>query len=425
MRLRSGASALRNVATTANAAKGIGSVARATPGALAANTAISAVSNAYELATDPQAYAAKMDAAVEQGFQNAIDGSNQFTNSLSGGLEGLSDPVGKIVEGGFALKALGDDLSNLANERARTEAMDQAAGESQGVSLAQELGLAEGTTTAISGLPAEMRNAIVEAANKQATISELKEKVDAGQGNEQAGAGPATNAQMLAAAERALVDANTKIEGMIKDQTTGFFGGEDTTKRVALQGQVQTAKSQQQALIEKRKQEEEQAQTAPAQEETSTPDIENSLRTAVESAEIQLPPLEIGELNNIAGIATSITDVGNVLTDIKGAFATFNNNFTNLQGAINTLSGGGFSIPLSIDATSVSALNKFNTDFNSYVTNLAQINIPDKITMSAKHTVTVNINGAEAFESMQSEFSEMIVTEIKAEFKRRGWNEGA
>jgi TP901 family phage tail tape measure protein len=62
--------------------------------------------------------------------------------------------------------------------------------------------------------------------------------------------------------------------------------------------------------------------------------------------------------------------------------------------------------------TFVSQLNTFGKDFNSYVTQLSTIKIPDKIEMVGRHSVEVNVNGAAAFEAIEEGVKSLINTEI-------------
>ena len=79
--------------------------------------------------------------------------------------------------------------------------------------------------------------------------------------------------------------------------------------------------------------------------------------------------------------------------------------------------GGSYTISLedrsrTFMETFTTQLNTFGTNFDSYITKLAQIKIPDKIEMSGRHTVEVNVTGAAAFEAMEEGVRSLINTEI-------------
>jgi len=83
----------------------------------------------------------------------------------------------------------------------------------------------------------------------------------------------------------------------------------------------------------------------------------------------------------------------------------------------NIGSFGGYQITLEDKSKTymdnfVKNINSFAENFNTYVTRLSEINIPDKIEMVGRHTVEVNVNGAAAFESIEQGMKSLIDTKI-------------
>ena len=92
---------------------------------------------------------------------------------------------------------------------------------------------------------------------------------------------------------------------------------------------------------------------------------------------------------------------------------------TSSTSSSSSASSFGGSYTLSLEDKSITfmqtfsdQLNTFGKDFNSYVTQLSQIKIPDKIEMVGRHSVEVNVNGAAAFEAIEEGVKSLINTEI-------------
>lgn len=98
-----------------------------TSGFLALNTVISGITNALELAMDPAKYSQKMQDKSDTGLERAQtrDYTGFITDSLYGALEGLMDPIGKIVEAGYVIKDLYSDVSNTVEAEAKTKRIEQ------------------------------------------------------------------------------------------------------------------------------------------------------------------------------------------------------------------------------------------------------------------------------------------------------------
>ena len=92
----------------------------------ALNTAISLLTNSIEFMSDPEAYKERKQAQSNAGLERAQQrtGSGELAlDSLGGALEGFTDPIGKIVEGGFVVKDLAKDVSAANQAQAKTERM--------------------------------------------------------------------------------------------------------------------------------------------------------------------------------------------------------------------------------------------------------------------------------------------------------------
>lgn len=71
---------------------------------------------------------------------------------------------------------------------------------------------------------------------------------------------------------------------------------------------------------------------------------------------------------------------------------------------------------LRIDETTLTSLNDFTKRFDNFSKELLKLNIPPVITITGKHDVNVNINGASVFSNMDKYVSNMIKNEINNAF---------
>ena len=94
-----------------------------------------------------------------------------------------------------------------------------------------------------------------------------------------------------------------------------------------------------------------------------------------------------------------------LIREFSSRFAQFSNNLANL-----TLPS------LRIDESTLSSLNDFTKRFDNFTKELLKVSIPPVITITGKHEVNVNINGASVFSSMDKYVSNMIKNEISNAF---------
>jgi hypothetical protein len=67
---------------------------------------------------------------------------------------------------------------------------------------------------------------------------------------------------------------------------------------------------------------------------------------------------------------------------------------------------------ITLDPTALEAMTSFNKTFGNYVTQLANITLPNKIEMTGNHVVDVRISGAAAFDGLKKDFANMVQVEI-------------
>ena len=94
-------------------------------GALAANTALSAVTNTIALISDPEAYVAGLEAKVQAEFE-AVKSGQMGMAMLSGAIEGLSDPIGKIAQAIVTFKGLVDDVADALARQEKLRRIEEA-----------------------------------------------------------------------------------------------------------------------------------------------------------------------------------------------------------------------------------------------------------------------------------------------------------
>jgi len=117
---------------------------------------------------------------------------------------------------------------------------------------------------------------------------------------------------------------------------------------------------------------------------------------------------------DISGIVSTLTNIDGSLTSIAAALSTSNEVFTALQTYLSTVS-----VPLVLDAESTAALTTFNKKFGEHVDKLASLSLPDTISIVARHTVTVDIRGAEIFGQLEEDMQRLVVLEVNRELNRQ------
>jgi hypothetical protein len=126
-------------------------------------------------------------------------------------------------------------------------------------------------------------------------------------------------------------------------------------------------------------------------------------------------PLQIGLGGvDISGIVSTLTNIDGSLTSIAAALSTSNEVFTALQTYLSTVS-----VPLVLDAESTAVLTTFNNKFGEHVDKLASLSLPDTISIVARHTVTVDIRGAEIFGQLEEDMQRLVVLEVNRELNRQ------
>lgn len=156
---------------------GVGQAAQAVSGAtggasgfVALNTAISALTNLVSVISDPKGYSERMQNKSDAGLASAQNRTSLgfVTDSLLGGLEGFSDPIGKIVEAGYVLKDLGSDVYNASEAAAKSQRMESSATKSRLESRGEK-------GAALASLPFVEQNRAIEEANTKIELNKAKE----------------------------------------------------------------------------------------------------------------------------------------------------------------------------------------------------------------------------------------------------------
>lgn len=77
---------------------------------------------------------------------------------------------------------------------------------------------------------------------------------------------------------------------------------------------------------------------------------------------------------------------------------------------------------LEFNGSLASTFTKFGTEFGRYVDRLEKIKLPETINLNAKHTVDVRITGAAAFDKLEPNLTDLVVSEVKKKFAKL-WNQ--
>jgi hypothetical protein len=121
----------------------------------------------------------------------------------------------------------------------------------------------------------------------------------------------------------------------------------------------------------------------------------------------------IGGLD-VSGLLATLGNVDSSLQSLTTAFSLSTTAFEQIKSYLDS-----YSVPLVLDEQSTSSLKSFNADFNRYVTELSKINLPDTITINARHTVVVDIRGAEVFAQLDEGLQKTVVAEVNRELNRQ------
>ena len=135
--------------------------------------------------------------------------------------------------------------------------------------------------------------------------------------------------------------------------------------------------------------------------------------TTIPPASIPGIGAQLGGLN-VTAIMGDIEKLTSSLVQLQATIDTAGVGLTAIQAFLTTTT-----IPIKLDDQSATILNTFSRNFGGYVEKLASINIPDTINLVGRHTVTVNINGAQAFEAMEENISRLVVTEVNKQLRKQ------
>jgi len=118
----------------------------------------------------------------------------------------------------------------------------------------------------------------------------------------------------------------------------------------------------------------------------------------------QTPVQQTGGLGSMYSLSLDDKSIS-LIREFTSRFSEFSNKLANLA------------IPsLKLDETTLASLNNFTQRFDNFTKELLKLNIPPVITITGKHDVNVNINGASVFSNMDKYVSNMIKNEINNAF---------
>ena len=115
-------------------------------------------------------------------------------------------------------------------------------------------------------------------------------------------------------------------------------------------------------------------------------------------------PVQQGSVGGMYSLSLDDKSIS-LMREFTSKFAEFSSKLANL-----TLPS------LRIDETTLTSLNDFTKRFDNFSKELLKLNIPPVITITGKHDVNVNINGASVFSNMDKYVSNMIKNEINNAF---------
>ena len=140
------------------------------------------------------------------------------------------------------------------------------------------------------------------------------------------------------------------------------------------------------------------------------------------SQAIAAPNISSGALTTVPGVSAQdtnapIVSLSDTISQLNNNLSTANTGLSNLQRAADQEQ-----IDLTVFTKSVDDFSKSVDNFGGYVQQLAEINIPQEITMVGSHVVDVRISGAAAFEALEARFAKMIKKKIGQKMDKI-WNQ--